>query len=347
MKTKSLKLILVSIACIFLSCNNDESWKSYPLADSSYYKDSVRKLNEAVKFNKDIRYRKSLHPTEKFTFSESVDIFKSSDSTSDVIDIVPCYTKILVYGDPIYKDNDLWYYVKDNNNHLGYVNSKGLAMYHSQNTQLGYFLVMGIKEDSHFEEEGIAVIQRISLKNNQILESLYLSLMANRNVKEISSSSLRTIKNKFNENTIIVYTTSMESCPGTTVDCFIIDTGTKLQILAQGIGEGEGSWNNSATVYIPLKLDNGKVMLVANGEIDRNSDTRLGTLRVYPSPKDIGVPIENLIVIDKSEEEKEVDEDGNPISNKDGSYKVSSSERSTEFYNWNGKTLTKLKTLKN
>lgn len=342
MKITSIKIFFVSIAFILLSCNNKERWKNYPLADSTYYKDSVRKLNDSLKLVSQLEYRKSLSPTEKFTFSDSGNIFAQPDSTSLVIEKVPRFTKLMIYGDPVYKNNDEWYYVKDNGNNWGFIKSEEIALYSLENKRLGYSLIFGIKKNSHFEAEGTAVLYRVNLKDNKILESLDLPLMSTRYVKEISSSTLKSIQNDYSENTILVYTTSLEACPGTTIDCFIIDTGTKLQKLAEGISEGEESWSNSAVVYIPLKFGNGKIMLVANGDTENIFDSQTASLRVFPYPNDINVPIENLIVIDYEEGEYELDKGENLIKNEDGTYKMSLIKKSTEFYDWDGKTLKKI-----
>ena len=93
------------------------------------------------------------------------------------------------------------------------------------------------------------------------------------------------------DNGVFRYSSSMESCPGFTYTAFYTLSGYELVKLADGNSEGEGSYYSHDIIYIPTYTDykKTKIVLAPEGNIGGHWDS-------LPYPKDIGVPIENLIV---------------------------------------------------
>lgn len=324
------------IITILSSCNNSEAWKNYPLADSTQYKDSVKRalgLDDESLGN----------VSEKHTFSKTSIIFSQPSALSSRIEELPFYTNLKIIGNPLYSDNREWYKIKIHN-YTGYIETRDLALQEYEYGEFGYNLVLGLGDEGvALGSNGGCLLNRVRISDNKILESLSLPSEGTHFIKEISTSTLISKKNEYGKNTLLVYTTSLEACPGTTVDCFMIDTGKKLVLLAQGLSQGEEGWSQSSTVFVPMKFENGKVMLVARGDIENIFNNNTAELNTFPYPTSINVPIENLIVVKNADEEYEFDKDENLVTNKDGSYKLSSSKYSTEFYSWDGVNLLKIK----
>jgi hypothetical protein len=92
------------------------------------------------------------------------------------------------------------------------------------------------------------------------------------------------------------------------------------------------------TAYIPMKFGNGKVLLVANADIENIFNWQTADLNIFPYSSKYGVPIEKIVVV-KHENNgyDEVDFEQDP-SNAKVKTKIT-------IYEWNGKNLIKKKEL--
>ncbi len=128
-------------------------------------------------------------------------------------------------------------------------------------------------------------------------------------------------------------------CPGTTINLLIVDCGDSLTKVANSFSMGESTWSESFIVYIPVKFGNGKILLVANGDVKNIFNGYTAELNIFPYPKNINVPIEELVVIvteNKDAEELEnIDNDNEP------ELKVTLYKE--EYYQWKDNKLSKVK----
>ena len=133
---------------------------------------------------------------------------------------------------------------------------------------------------------------------------------------------------------------------GSNYEHFIVDNG-KLSQLAIMFSSGDGGYSDHSDIYLPIRLTNGKkVVLAKNGKITANSVT--GKTEVHDYPKDCGIPIENLVVIetytigDVPEEYRNHSE-----YNKDGTQFIYKNDVVSTLYQWDGEQLKKIKQITN
>lgn len=130
-------------------------------------------------------------------------------------------------------------------------------------------------------------------------------------------------------------------CPGTTETVLLVDVKDSLSIIASSFSQGEAGWSEYRVVYLPVKFGNDKVLLVANGDVENIFNTQTAELNTFDYPKDIGIPIEELVVI--------VEENYEPIEadrQDEDSYKDPETKRTLykeEYYRWADNKLVKIK----
>ncbi|MFD1628565.1 SH3 domain-containing protein [Pseudopedobacter beijingensis] len=322
-----------SIFLFLFSCNNNQT-KSI-VSDNTFAEDSVKKLRDSLQMS-EFTDKALLEKSERYTFSDSCYIYSQPDTNSLAIAKLPVLTRLTIFGNrPNLSKGIEWYKVETKDKRIGFIDVQDLVFGEFENKQKGYKLVAGVREKIQLGS-GIVAINRINLKDNKVIETLRLPLISMPSVTEISSTTL------ISASKVLRYTTNSEECPGLTENYFIIDTGTRLILLAKGSSSGESSWYESSTVFIPKKLGNGKVMLVVDGSFENIFNLETGRLNVFPYPKDIGVPIENLIVIENKDIQYELDKNDDPIENEDGTYKIASKNYSTEYYSWDGEVIKKI-----
>jgi hypothetical protein len=123
---------------------------------------------------------------------------------------------------------------------------------------------------------------------------------------------------------------------------FIVDNGKKLSQLIVTGNSGDGGFSETSTVYMPITLMNGKKILLAkNGSF--TVDETKAKVELYPYPTDCGIPINELIVV--VDESIEPVEEGEPEYNSDGTMAEKITARGTTYYQWNGNSLRKIKTI--
>lgn len=131
------------------------------------------------------------------------------------------------------------------------------------------------------------------------------------------------------------------SCPGTTINVLVADCGDSLTTLASSFSMGESTWGESTVAYVPVKFGTGKVLLVANGDVKNIFNTYTAELNTFPYPKNIGIPIEELVVVvtenyEAIEADRQDAESYEDPELKQTLYKV-------EYYQWKGNKMVKIK----
>ncbi|MFM9986737.1 MAG: hypothetical protein ACKVOK_15970 [Flavobacteriales bacterium] len=141
---------------------------------------------------------------------------------------------------------------------------------------------------------------------------------------------------------VVRFTTFTQSCPSATYNEFIVFDKGKFTFITADMASGEGNQYDAETVYFPLQFSNGKVLLVAHGDWEHIFNYDNATLNTFDYPKNIGVPIENLIVITKEHTEEVLDANGEPIMEDEYDYKVKVVKSKPKYYRWDGKSLVKV-----
>lgn len=134
------------------------------------------------------------------------------------------------------------------------------------------------------------------------------------------------------------------SCPGTYINVLVADCGDSLTILTKSFYTGEAGWSESIIPYIPIKFGSGKVLLVANGDVKNIFNTHTAKLNTFDYSKNIGVPIDELVVIVKEnyapiEADRQSADDYSDPETKRTLYVE-------EYYKWKDNKLSLVKTVK-
>lgn len=133
-------------------------------------------------------------------------------------------------------------------------------------------------------------------------------------------------------------------CPGTYVNVFVGNCGDSLTVIESSFSSGEEGWYDSKVVYLPFRFENGKVLLVDNGDVKNIFNQQTGELNVFPYPADCGIPIEELIVIVNESGEEDVTETAEKVSEQEtvetetaiDKEPILKIQRSVEYFRWNG-----------
>ena len=117
---------------------------------------------------------------------------------------------------------------------------------------------------------------------------------------------------------VIKLESSASSCGSINRTQFVVFNGQQFKPLIAGYATGELNEFDYEQIYLPVKLPNGKVMMVANGNRDQLYNWETMTLDTLAIPKNIRIPREQLIV------------------------KVKTVRPTPEYYQWTGDTLARL-----
>jgi hypothetical protein len=100
-----------------------------------------------------------------------------------------------------------------------------------------------------------------------------------------------------------------------------------------------------------MRFDNGNILLVENGDTENIFNYQTGTLNTWPHPKNLKVPVADLIVLvheDAEATEKDLAAyDAQDFSaGKHKELKLTITKHIIEYYRWDGKKLIKAQTIK-
>jgi len=161
---------------------------------------------------------------------------------------------------------------------------------------------------------------------------------------EMHGSAIEVIKNNGlqNSGTLICYETYRESCPGATKFELIVLKNSHFYPLLTSYSTGEVGTFDTEEVYLPILHKDGVVKLtpISHFYLRYNSSIQLDSSYTgFNYPKNIGVPLENLIVKTHSYTELILDKNGEPIMDKNDNFKVTVITESPTYYAWNGDKL--------
>lgn len=144
-------------------------------------------------------------------------------------------------------------------------------------------------------------------------------------------------------NLLRLYWHHGESCPESEGHVFIFAGNGKMSELISASTTGEAGFYEFTKVYIPLKFNNGKVLLVENGDSEHMFNTWDATLKTIPYPKDCNIPITELIVSVEESGEEKTDAKGNIIIDKNGNTVMLVTHKIIRYYRWDGAQLKEVK----
>lgn len=144
-------------------------------------------------------------------------------------------------------------------------------------------------------------------------------------------------------NLLRLYWHHGESCPESEGQVFIFAGDGKMSEIISAGTTGEVGFYEFTKVYIPLKFDKGKILLVENGDSQHMFNAWDASLKTIPYPKDCNIPITELIVSVEESGEEKTDPQGNTIIDKDGNPVMLITHKIIRYYRWDGVQLKEAK----
>lgn len=144
-------------------------------------------------------------------------------------------------------------------------------------------------------------------------------------------------------NLLRLYWHHGESCPESEGHVFIFAGNGQMRELISASNTGEAGFYEFTKVYIPLKFNKGKVLLVENGDSEHMFNAWDATLKTIPYPKDCNIPITELIVSVEESGEEKTDAQGNIIIDKNGNTVMLITHKTIRYYRWDGAQLKEVK----
>lgn len=275
------------------------------------------------------RKRHSLTTFQKPTF-----IYCSPSTESKIIDSIPINTEIVSWKPIIrtYRPKEI-----ERDGKLVVVNRVKEIWYETEiNGKIGYLAEsdLSIKKLSSTilfgeipNEYGYRILSFDSKNSNQLIDSMKLNRNHGYEIESIIYNGLDLCKG------VIRYRDFRQSCPGTSSTTFVsINNQGGFNKLLSSFNGTEAS----STIFFPLKFISGKTLLVADGNENEIFNFYSGELNTFSYPKEINVPINQLIV----ETRIEYAEDIEGLSAEE--IKITKSD--TIYYRWNGTELKEIKT---
>lgn len=221
-------------------------------------------------------------------FNNNALMYCQPDTTSRLLDTFNFNE--LITSEPLehsyFNQGMYWHKIKDGNN-IGYMRLADIC-----DPKRTYFL--------YYSNKKLRVGFELVTDSNGSREMVAAKIFETETNKIISTSIIGPYVSTFdfgvntytpiNKNGLLYYSSSMESCPGWTYEGFYAVNGDSVILLADGSSEGEGVYYDVDVIYLPTYIGYRKIALMPGG---RNEGFNLDS---FPYPKDIGVPIENLIV---------------------------------------------------
>jgi hypothetical protein len=224
----------------------------------------------------------------------------------------------------------------------GYVNKNDVSLHLSIGKGGGGYYLIGLSQYGTTDHTSCDKSQlKVVLTGERKQQyDVYLdSILGNEyEIRNLYSTALKDVR------TLLYLTYHCYSEIGYSVDHFIVDNGKLSRLILTG-NSGDGGVSDITNVYLPTHLTNGKkIVLARNGIL--SVDERNAKPQLYEYPKDLGIPIEELIVVEQTTEETGFDQEkGELLYNDDGTQAVHISVNRTDFYRWDGSTLRVVKTI--
>ena len=266
------------------------------------------------------------------TFNATTLVYESTELNAKIIDTLPFNTSVNILAE--YPD---YFLVCTQNRESGYVNKKEIYLQSifwglKMRTYLFGISAYGTNDETSCDNSKLQVIKINDKKEilNVYQDSIYGK---DYSINQIHNSALK------NSEALFHLSYHCYSGIGVEVNNFIVDNGEQLSRLVLTSGSGDGGIFDQSIVYLPLTLTNGKkIILAKNGVLSINQIT--AEPEIFPYPKDLKIPIEELIVV------QDISEEYIGGYKTDGTMARDIVTHATTFYQWNGTTLLKIKTLK-
>ncbi len=230
-----------------------------------------------------------------------------------------------------------WYKIALQNGE-GYIVASDVATHSfaKDDKQTDYFVVTDYSKQFNSDGNNFT-IYKYDRKNKHFVDTL-----VTRNVR---GDLIQFLNVKWKNVDVLIHAKMINAyCGGGMTDIFIVDANQKLsQLISTASYADDGSADSyNSTVWLPLIVKN-KVELLPNGDTDSIFNSFSENMTKYPFPKGISVPKKALIVYNEVKHSSIYNKKGEPLTNKDGSYKSKKIKDKTIYYRWNGKKLVKLK----
>lgn len=273
------------------------------------------------------------------TFGESTFLYNSTTSDAKIIDTLKFNSPVNILTE--YPD---FFLVCTQSGKSGYVKKTDLYLHSifwglKSCTYLFGISNYGTNDNTSCKSSKLKVI-KLNEKQVKINEYKDSILGKDYEIKLIHNSALK------NAEALFYLSYHCYSEIGVVADHFIVDNGKQLSRLILTSGSGDGGFSDISSVYLPVTLTNGKkIVLAKNGILSIDEATAKAEIFSYPT--NLGIPIDELIVVqDKSVEMLWDEEKGETKYNADGTMAENITNIVTTFYQWNGTTIKKVKTIK-
>ncbi len=332
-------LIISSFLSLIISCGN-------LLAQNN----EIQKANNFMQSVSNNGFTSIANPYP-FTYKDSVKLYSSPDTNSNVLRTLKFRTQLtiiesgrdqrkieeynLVNGKKELKIKYLaldWY--KISYPFSGYIKASDVALllFNNYEKRTDYFM----------PAIGVFKLLKYDLSKNIFIDSIELPDFYAEKIDIIDHNGWKNVDMLLHAGFVAPY------CGGGGEDIFIIEANNKFtKIIScsyQNIEDITDQDDYESTVYIPVKFGSGKILLVNKGDVEHIFNRYSTALNIYPFPKDLTIPKQELIVKVIKEERAILDKNKKPVFDKDGDCKTKITDK-TEFYRWNGVSLSLIKTL--
>ncbi|MFZ5552597.1 MAG: hypothetical protein ACOZCO_05745 [Bacteroidota bacterium] len=280
-------------------------------------------------------------------FTDSAKLYEWPDSTSKVISFLRKNENILLvkqgYQSKTVKTDSVTHYITkawykiETGNCSGYMMADDICRYtlSAVNSYYRYF-VKTDPGDKHNPGNGFTIYSYDTKKRKYIDTLHHEGMSGGCVVKQLSEVKL------LNTDIVFSVTRIWPYCGGGTAHVFFVASNDSVSELITGKAVGEMGEYEIAGVWLPVTLNENKIKLMSNGDVNAAYDSLNGKIIEKIPPKNISVPVSQLIIVEKETATIKFDENGNAIQDEKGEYE-SVKTNSTEYYKWDGKKLVEMK----
>ncbi|MGZ5549015.1 MAG: SH3 domain-containing protein [Nitrososphaeraceae archaeon] len=292
-------------------------------------------------------YRNIIQPT---TFSNSTKVYSQPDTNSVVLLDFKFKTHLRLLGEWDDTKEIRTEKVKENGERVTFTQFTNLRWYKVElNEGNGYIKSSNVSTHTFTDNKGLfdyffitkesCYLFKYDNVNKQFIDSIELKSFRCDIVQSVNSNGWQNVNMLFRTTMINAY------CGGGTTNIFIVDANGKLSelITTKSYADDGSADTYGSNVWLPIKFENEKILLIANGDIDNVFDRYSGQLNTFPFPKEMTIPKIKLVIFKEIQEKSLYDHNNEPILNKDGSYKSKTIKNVTKYLRWNGKELVPIK----
>lgn len=270
------------------------------------------------------------------TLGEITYLYSSTSQNPELIDTLKFNTRVNILS-----EQAEYFLICTPKAKIGYVKKTDLYLHFIANGSDSYLFGISSYGTDNDISCASSKLKVIKLSNNLTIENeLNDSIMGrNYDIKNIHNSALK------NSYSLFFLSYHCYSGLGFTANHFIVDNGKQLSRLILTVSSGDGGSSDLSTVYLPVRLTNGKkIVLARNGVLSIDETT--AKPEIYPYPSNVDIPIDELIVVENKTAELLWDDKNEDMKyNSDGTIAERFTNIETIFYRWDGTTIHKMKTI--